>query len=35
VRRPIYDSSVSQWRAYEAQLGGLKDRLQAGGIQLN
>jgi tetratricopeptide (TPR) repeat protein len=35
VRRPIYDSSVSQWRAYEAQLGNLKGRLQAGGIQLD
>jgi len=35
VRRPIYDSSVSQWRAYEAQLGDLKGRLQAGGIPLD
>lgn len=35
VRHPIYDSSVSQWRAYDAQLSDLKRRLQAGGIQLD
>jgi hypothetical protein len=34
VRRPLYDSSVSQWRAYEAQLGDLKGRLEAAGIEL-
>jgi len=34
VRRPIYGSSVSQWRHYETQLRGLKDRLAAAGIDL-
>jgi tetratricopeptide (TPR) repeat protein len=32
VRRPIYDSSVSQWRNYEAQLAPLAAQLRAGGI---
>jgi tetratricopeptide (TPR) repeat protein len=35
VRRPIYDSSVSQWRAYESQLAGLKSRSEAAGIPLD
>jgi hypothetical protein len=33
VRRPLYDSSVSQWRRYEHQLRGLRDQLQAAGIR--
>jgi tetratricopeptide (TPR) repeat protein len=33
VRRPLYDSSVSQWRHYEARLGELKDTLAAEGIE--
>lgn len=32
VRRPIYDSSLQQWRHYESQLAGLRSRLQAAGI---
>jgi tetratricopeptide (TPR) repeat protein len=32
VRRPLYDSSVSQWRHYEAQLSELRDTLAAEGI---
>jgi tetratricopeptide (TPR) repeat protein len=32
VRRPIYDSSVAQWRHYEAQLAGLRSQLNAAGI---
>jgi tetratricopeptide (TPR) repeat protein len=32
VRRPIYDSSVSQWRRYESQLAGLRAQLEAAGI---
>jgi len=34
VRRPIYDSSVAQWRHYEAQLVPLRDALEAAGIEL-
>jgi tetratricopeptide (TPR) repeat protein len=34
VRRPIYDSSVSQWRHYESELGELSARLTAAGIDL-
>ena len=34
VRRPLYESSVSQWRHYEAQLAGLAMRLRAAGINL-
>jgi tetratricopeptide (TPR) repeat protein len=34
VRRPIYDSSVAQWRNYEKQLAGLATELQAAGIAL-
>jgi tetratricopeptide (TPR) repeat protein len=33
VRRPLYDSSVSQWRHYEARLSELKDTLAAEGIE--
>jgi tetratricopeptide (TPR) repeat protein len=33
VRRPIYDSSVAQWRHYEAQLAGLRSQLSAAGIR--
>lgn len=32
VRRPLYGSSVSQWRHYEEQLRGLRDQLEAAGI---
>lgn len=34
VRRPLYDSSVSQWRHYEPQLAGLRALLIASGIQV-
>jgi tetratricopeptide (TPR) repeat protein len=34
VRRPIYDSSVAQWRHYESQLSGLRTQLEAAGISL-
>jgi tetratricopeptide (TPR) repeat protein len=33
VRRPIYDSSLTQWRYYEQQLDGLRARLAAAGIE--
>jgi tetratricopeptide (TPR) repeat protein len=33
IRRPIYDSSVSQWRHYEKQLSGLRGRLEAAGVE--
>jgi tetratricopeptide (TPR) repeat protein len=33
VRRPIYDSSLKQWRHYETQLEGLRNQLQAAGIE--
>ena len=32
VRRPLYDSSVAQWRHYEPQLAALRALLRAGGI---
>jgi hypothetical protein len=35
VRRPIYDSSVSQWRHYEAQLADLSRELIGGGIRVD
>jgi tetratricopeptide (TPR) repeat protein len=35
VRRPLYDSSVSQWRHYEAQLAPLAAQLRAGGISVD
>ncbi len=34
VRRPIYSSSVEQWRHYEAQLAGLSAQLAAAGVAL-
>jgi tetratricopeptide (TPR) repeat protein len=34
VRRPIYDSSVAQWRHYEQQLAGLRAQLEAADIPL-
>jgi tetratricopeptide (TPR) repeat protein len=34
IRRPIYDSSVSQWRHYAVQLAPLRDQLTAAGIAL-
>lgn len=34
VRRPLYGSSVSQWRHYEARLAGLRDALAAEGIDM-
>jgi hypothetical protein len=34
IRRPIYDSSVAQWRHYETQLSGLRRRLEAAGVQM-
>jgi tetratricopeptide (TPR) repeat protein len=34
VRRPIYDSSVAQWRHYEQQLAPLSDQLSAAGISV-
>jgi hypothetical protein len=33
VRRPIYESSLKQWRHYECQLAGLRNQLQAAGIE--
>lgn len=35
VRRPIYDSSVSQWRHYDRQLAGLRTQLEAAAIQVS
>jgi hypothetical protein len=32
VRRPIYDSSLKQWRHYEGQLAGLRSQLLSAGI---
>jgi tetratricopeptide (TPR) repeat protein len=34
VRRPLYDSSVAQWRHYAAQLDGLQRQLAAAGIEV-
>ncbi len=34
VRRPIYDSSVAQWRHYAAHLAGLRAALESAGIEL-
>jgi tetratricopeptide (TPR) repeat protein len=34
VRRPIYDSSLTQWRHYEGQLAGLRNQLQAAGVEV-
>ena len=32
VRRPLYDTSVAQWRRYERQLAGLRDELVGLGV---
>jgi tetratricopeptide (TPR) repeat protein len=32
VRRPIYNSSIAQWKHYEQQLSGLRAQLEAAGI---
>jgi tetratricopeptide (TPR) repeat protein len=34
IRRPIYDSSVSQWRHYEKQLAQLRTQLEAAGLKI-
>jgi tetratricopeptide (TPR) repeat protein len=34
IRRPIYDSSVSQWRHYEKQLAPLRTQLEAAGLKI-
>jgi tetratricopeptide (TPR) repeat protein len=34
IRRPIYDSSVSQWRHYEEQLAQLRTQLEAAGLKI-
>ena len=34
VRRPMYDSSVSQWREYAVQLAGLREQLETANIAL-
>jgi tetratricopeptide (TPR) repeat protein len=34
IRRPLYDSSVSQWRHYATQLSALRDELTSAGIEL-
>jgi tetratricopeptide (TPR) repeat protein len=34
VRRPIYESSLSQWRHYEAQLAGLRRQLEQAGMEI-
>ena len=34
IRRPIYDSSVSQWRHYEKQLAQLRIQLEAAGLKI-
>jgi hypothetical protein len=34
VRRPIYTSSVAQWRHYAAELDGLKQQLAAAGVEV-
>jgi hypothetical protein len=34
IRRPMYDSSVSQWRHYTVQLAALRHQLNAAGIDL-
>jgi tetratricopeptide (TPR) repeat protein len=34
VRRPIYESSLSQWQQYEQQLAGLRGRLTSAGIEI-
>ena len=34
IRRPIYESSVAQWRRYEKRLSGLRERLEAAGVEI-
>lgn len=34
VRRPLYQSSIAQWKHYERQLEGLRSRLQSSGMEL-
>jgi tetratricopeptide (TPR) repeat protein len=34
VRKPIYDSSVDQWRNYATELAGLRQQLEAAGVHL-
>jgi hypothetical protein len=35
VRKPIYDSSLQQWRNYAAELKPLRERLEGAGIQID
>jgi hypothetical protein len=35
VRQPLYDSSIHQWRHFEAELAPLRARLEAAGIQVD
>jgi hypothetical protein len=35
VRRPLYDSSLQEWRHYAAQLAPLASRLRAAGIPVD
>jgi tetratricopeptide (TPR) repeat protein len=35
VRKPIYDSSLQQWRNYESELAPLRARLEAAGIKID
>jgi hypothetical protein len=35
VRKPLYDSSLQQWRHYAAELAPLRGRLEAAGIQID
>lgn len=34
VREPLYRSAVGRWKRYEAQLSGLRDLLEAGGVPI-
>jgi tetratricopeptide (TPR) repeat protein len=34
IRRPIYDSALSQWRNYETELAGLRAQLTAAGVAI-
>jgi tetratricopeptide (TPR) repeat protein len=34
IRRPIYDSSISQWRHYEKQLAPLRTQLEVAGLEI-
>jgi tetratricopeptide (TPR) repeat protein len=35
VRRPIYDTSIAQWRHYEAELAGLRRQLESAGVDMS